>query len=519
MVSNSYDAGAKKVTINTGYPVIEKIIVTDNGRGMDDKKFRDIITQIGFSEKNIGEEIDVIGSSKHTRRKTIGHYGIGFLAIGQLAKKATIVSKTKNSLNGIRATLDFDQFETHRTDGKQRSRAIDESRIEKGDKNRSRVAEEKFNIGECLIESIRYGREYKEESFTRVELSEIRDDVQRQIAGSTTSKLLPDAQDQKSYSASFEDILKLLREKEKQSSEVRLNNQKVPRLREYFYEMLLWELSVYSPLPYPDDDKLKSKLQHFVGLANKSEFELVVDGFKLTKPYEEWFWEKKNGFATKIFKWENEKYYNDYRASAYLIYQPGTMIRPKALQGILVRENSVAVGLYDTTFLSYPFNEGTKFNSLTGEIFASGLAGAMNVDRDSFNQTAEEYMALTEWFHEKLYSDVFPEIKKFQKTTESPSRIKSANLVEDVLNIIAQPGENITKVEFKSLGKTEKRRVKTVGKKLIINSDHKDCDMSVAKREKLIFATTLIIQGYITDDIFEKVSDEIERSKIKAKNA
>ncbi|MBS1545581.1 MAG: ATP-binding protein, partial [Bacteroidetes bacterium] len=266
LVSNSYDAGAKKVTINTGFPVIDKIIVTDNGCGMDNKKFVDIITRIGFSEKNIGEEIEVVDSTKHTKRKTIGHYGIGFLAIGQLAKKATIVSKARDSLNGIRATLDFDQFEVHRADGKQRSRAIDESRIEKSDKSKSRASDEKFNIGECQLEVIKYSKEFKEESFTKVELSEIRDDVQRQIAGSTTSKLLPDVQDQKSYSASFEDILKLLREKEKQSSEVRVNNQKVPRLREYFYEMLLWELSVYSPLPYPDDDKFKAKLQHFVNL-------------------------------------------------------------------------------------------------------------------------------------------------------------------------------------------------------------------------------------------------------------
>lgn len=519
LVSNSYDAGSKKVTINTGYPVIEKIIVTDSGRGMTEKKFTDIITRIGFSEKNLGEEIEVVDSQKHTKRKTIGHYGIGFLAIGQLAKRATIVSKAKDSLTGIRATLDFDQFEVHKANGKQRSRAKDESEIEKGDKSKSRDSDEKFNIGECTLEVIKYNKQFLNESFTRVELEEIREDVQRQISGSTTSKLQPEAEDQKAYSASFEAILKLLREKEKQSSEVRVNNQKVPRLREYFYEMLLWELSVYSPLPYPENDIFKAdgKLHHFAKLANRSEFELIVDGFNLTKPFENWFWEKKSGFAAKIFKWESEKYYNDNKVSAYLIYQPGTMIRPKALQGILVRENSVAVGLYDTTFLSYPFNEGTKFNSLTGEIFATGLAGAMNVDRDSFNQTAEEYVGLTEWFHDKLYTEVFPEIKKFQKTLGSPSRTKSASLVEDVLNIIAGPSKNITKVEFKPLGKSEKRRVKMVGRKLILNSDHKDCDMSVAKREKLIFATTLIIQGYITDEIFEKVSDEIEKTKNKAK--
>ena len=32
LVSNAYDAGARKVTINTGYPTVEKIIVTDKKR-------------------------------------------------------------------------------------------------------------------------------------------------------------------------------------------------------------------------------------------------------------------------------------------------------------------------------------------------------------------------------------------------------------------------------------------------------------------------------------------------------
>ncbi|MBS1687531.1 MAG: ATP-binding protein [Bacteroidetes bacterium] len=516
LVSNSYDAGSQKVTINTGYPVIDKIVVTDNGKGMTESKFKDIITQIGFSEKNIGEEIDVINSSRKTKRKTIGHYGIGFLAIGQLAKKATIMSKASDSVTGIKVTLDFDQFETHHTKGKTTSKAKDEAEIEREDKKKDRSKpEETFNIGLCTIERVAFDNEYKNFSFTRVELTDIREDVQRQISGAKTSQLFAHADDLKHYSASFQDILKLLREKEKQTSELRINNQKVPRLREYFYEMLLWELAVYSPLPYPNFPIFSKghELHHFATLSNKTEFELNVDGFILTKPYEEWFWEEKDGFSSKIYKWENEIYYNDYKVSAYLVYQPGTMIRPKAMQGILVRENAVAVGLYDTTFLGYPFNEGTKFNSLTGEIFASGLAGAMNIDRDSFNQTAEEYMALTEWFHKKLYTEVFPEIKLFQKTKESPSRTKSTTLVSEILNSMAKSSKKISKIEFQSLGKSEKNRVKIRNRTIIINSDHKDCDMSAAKREKLLLAMALIIRGYITNEMYEEVSDQLETHK------
>ena len=66
LVSNAYDAGAKKVTVSTGYPVIEKITVIDNGKGMSSDKFKQIISQIGFSEKNLGEEIDVVNSQGKT---------------------------------------------------------------------------------------------------------------------------------------------------------------------------------------------------------------------------------------------------------------------------------------------------------------------------------------------------------------------------------------------------------------------------------------------------------------------
>ncbi len=515
LVSNAYDAGAKKVTINTGYPVIEKIIVIDNGKGMSSEKFKQIISQIGFSEKNLGEEIEVINSSEKTKRKTIGHYGIGFLAIGQLSKKAVITSKTIGTIKGIRATMDFEQFETHNVNGRIRSKATDESILESKDKSKKNKEDASFNIGICYLQDVEFDKSDKEVSFTKVELFEIREDVQKQISGTGTNRLSPEAEQQRSYSASFEDILKLLRIKESQSAAQKIENKKVPRLREYFYEMLLWELSVYSPLHYPSSKEFKKNgdLYFFSTLANKSEFELTVDGFILSKPFEEWFWEEKNSFSYKIYKWENEVYYNNYKTSAYLIFQPGTMIRPKSLQGCLIRENLVAVGLYDTTFLNYPFNEGNKFNSLTGEIYATGLSGAMNVDRDSFNQTAEEYVALTDWFHEKLYKEVFPDIKKFQQTKESPSRKKSSALVSEVLFEMVGVGKKIKDIKFKGLGKKEKRRIKVEKNTLIINTDHKDCDMSTAKREKLLLASALIINGYVSPDQYELVSDEIEKTK------
>jgi hypothetical protein len=515
LISNSYDAGAKKVTINTNYPVIDKIIVTDNGCGISKMKFQDVIQRIGFSEKNLGEEIKIINGKSNQKRKIIGHYGIGFLAIGQLAKKAIITSKARNTNTGIKVILDFEQFETHNTEGKILSVAKSEVTIEKEDKKVRRDKEPKFSIGQCFLQEVEFENNANEQSFTRVELNEIREDVQRQIASLGTSKLTPDVDSLRPYSSKFEDVIQLLRVKEQKTTEIKLNDKKVPSLREYNYEKLLWELSVYSPVPYPNNPifQKQGKLHHFAILANQGDFEVVIDGFILHKPYEKWFWEEKKGFRNKIYSWIDEAYYKDFKVSGYLIYQPGTMVRPKVQQGILVRENLVAVGLYDTTFLNYPFNEGTKFNSLTGELFCSGLAGAMNVDRDSFNQTAEEYVALTEWFHNKLYNEIFPDIKLFQKESASPARAKNAEIVSDILELLLTKDKKVKKVVIKPLGRKEKRRVVIERSTLIINSDHRDCDMSTAKREKLLLAAALIIHGYISDDIFNEIADEIEKTK------
>ncbi len=44
LVSNAYDAGATEVSINTGFPTFEKIVVTDNGDGISREQFKDLVS-------------------------------------------------------------------------------------------------------------------------------------------------------------------------------------------------------------------------------------------------------------------------------------------------------------------------------------------------------------------------------------------------------------------------------------------------------------------------------------------
>lgn len=79
LVSNSYDARATEVTIDTGYPVFETMIVRDNGDGMSKEQFKNCISHIGFTNKIAGESISM--PHGYSERKAIGHFGIGLLAI------------------------------------------------------------------------------------------------------------------------------------------------------------------------------------------------------------------------------------------------------------------------------------------------------------------------------------------------------------------------------------------------------------------------------------------------------
>jgi HSP90 family molecular chaperone len=102
LISNAYDAAALKVTVNTRWPAFDTMTITDDGKGMTAAEFEQLVKHIGFSSKTAGEPFDVPTVGK-TRTK-IGHYGIGLLAVGQIAARMKVVSKTKNSRSSVRTS-------------------------------------------------------------------------------------------------------------------------------------------------------------------------------------------------------------------------------------------------------------------------------------------------------------------------------------------------------------------------------------------------------------------------------
>ncbi len=470
---------------------------------MDETEFVNLIQRIGFSDKTAGEAFKVPGV--RNKRVTIGHYGIGLLAMGQLAKRMTIRSKKSGARAGFEAELDFDQFEGFDAEGVGRSRVKDEAEFERresGGKKRS------LAVGTCKIRSQTYQAGASSEAFTRIELTNLREEVVRKLRGTHRDKINPQANLFQEYSATYEELLRLLREKEGNAKQ-----------GFYPYEKLIWELGAYCPVPYPQCGEFTEggRLAVIAGLASRYHFNVTIDGMELRKPFEAEFFDDEAFKSDNVWSWHDEPYGKKRggpRASGYLIYK--RRIRPKAIQGILIREGGVAIGLYDPTYLEYPYNEGQKFNQMTGELYVEGLSGALNIDRNSFNETDDRYLDLCQWFHEKLRKEVFSKLKVLQKDPQSRQRRENQRLLVDTLNAVARSFGKRTEVKIEALG-SDRPLICKIGRAVVINSDHPDGKGSSAKREKVLLAGAMVLHGAISPSELAKIEAAIDAGKREAK--
>lgn len=102
LISNTYDAGATEVKIKLDLKN-KKIIVRDNGEGMDYNEFKNQYLHIGYY-KEPAKKPDELG------RMRIGTFGIGFLAPLPYCKKMTIITKKRDSDSVLQATINAENF-------------------------------------------------------------------------------------------------------------------------------------------------------------------------------------------------------------------------------------------------------------------------------------------------------------------------------------------------------------------------------------------------------------------------
>lgn len=102
VISNAYDAGATEVKIKLDLKN-KKIIIRDNGRGMDFNQFKDEYLHVGLVKKPTNTP-DELG------RLRVGTFGIGFLAPLPYCKKMISITKKRDSQKVLEARISAENF-------------------------------------------------------------------------------------------------------------------------------------------------------------------------------------------------------------------------------------------------------------------------------------------------------------------------------------------------------------------------------------------------------------------------
>jgi hypothetical protein len=85
-ISNAWDAEAKVVEVTISK---DRLVIEDNGKGMDSSDFQDRFLNVGYSRRD--------DKNNKSKRNVIGRKGIGKLAMLSISDKVTIVSKKSGS--------------------------------------------------------------------------------------------------------------------------------------------------------------------------------------------------------------------------------------------------------------------------------------------------------------------------------------------------------------------------------------------------------------------------------------
>jgi len=120
---------------------------------------------------------------------------------------------------------------------------------------------------------------------------------------------------------------------------------------------------------------------------------------------------------------------SEFSFTGYLFHQR-KKISPANIQGVLIRIKGVGIGGYDRTFLHYPKTEGPMLNQLSGEIYVhAGLEDALNIDRNSFNESHPHFLKLQDFLWKYLGEGkdaVFKDIRRRSKERQEKLHLNVA---------------------------------------------------------------------------------------------
>lgn len=390
LVSNSFDADATLVEINTNFPRFDALTCRDNGQGMTEAEFKRLMEGgIGNSKKRTAAGSETTPSG----RPVIGRIGIGMLAIAQICVQFKVISHHQKSKTAFEAVVNLKPY---------RRDEIDSEEV---------IADGDYEIGSYDCKPIPYDKTKHGVLITTKDLrptytKRYRDDVERDGFKKVPLK--------------FANFLRTVR-----------SVRAVRELGDYW--LLFWELCVSCPVPYTQDGPIRTDVivtsagqdpkpesTSAAGRAGETaaelseslagyDFTVKLDGTVLRKiavlPVKAE--EKVESRAFKIdFDGPVEGHALKYEGYIYLQTK---MIKPADMRGVIIRVRNVAIGEYDLTCLNYEKVQGFRRDWISGEIYVElGLEDALNIDRHSFNEVSPHYMKLQKHLHQVLTEQVFP---------------------------------------------------------------------------------------------------------------
>ena len=362
LVSNAYDAGATEVVISTDHPGFSSVSCYDNGPGISIEKLKEVFQYIGGSNKRWQGETGPFG------RPVIGRIGIGILAMSQISKEFVIISSQEGDDFRIEAEVNIEEFET-------------------ADSARQNLGSGK--IGQCLIYSI---PEASELHYTIVATSSGSNEVRENLGQGLTPR---NPWVRKSYhSEYFQEFVKKVGDSKRRET---LSD----------YEVFLWELASLCPVPYFEEgpvkgwsgwDDIKQRLESY-------NFKVTVDGYELRKPI---LLPSRDDLSKldddfKVYPFSYRRREDEGLDFQGYIFHQRTQISPPELQGLLVRIRNVGIGGYESDMLKYPTNLGPMAYGMSGEVYVDvGLEEALNIDRNSFNETHPHFSRLKDTVYQQL---------------------------------------------------------------------------------------------------------------------
>ena len=461
LVSNAYDADAKKVVIKTDRPRFSTLSVEDDGMGMTPAALAHLLHHIGGSAKRSreGAELGIASTADPTYspsgRRLIGKIGIGLFSVAQLTHRFQIITKTTGDLFRTIALVVLRQYSDERAP----------SPDEKGEYEAGMVTiwrEPAADIDSHGTTIILTGlRPQTRDTLQSRDIWAAVDSDSTPALGEARSlkfhigRVRPDDADVFQRDADAYDNLPWSRNDPPRGAFEKLVNavwQQVdqgtpnPKLEYVFdyYLRMVWQLSLAIPTPYvsgnpfdipfqdkfylfeipqtssaaltdfnlTSDETIRMKKSIGSSAGTGSDFTVLVDDLQLARPLlftglpETSHAVKKPIFVVGRCREEfggvsPELTGGPLEFEAYLMWAP--KIAPTEHQGVLVRVHGSSGTLFDPTFLRYQVSELTRLRQISCEIFVSeGLEAALNIDRESFNYAHPHVVYITKWLHAAL---------------------------------------------------------------------------------------------------------------------